>query len=79
MLRQRFGKSGVQLHAYANGYDPAPVHRVEDLPPPKSIGNSATAPRDLICEAVRARRCCRFPRAWVRVCGWRGISAARWS
>ena len=28
-----------------------PVHRVEDLPPPKSIGNSATAPRDLICEA----------------------------
>ena len=42
---------GVQLHAYANGYDPAPVHRVEDLPPPKSIGNSATAPRDLICEA----------------------------
>ena len=51
MLRQRFGKSGVQLHAYANGYDPAPVHRVEDLPPPKSIGNSATAPRDLICEA----------------------------
>lgn len=31
--------------------DPAPVHRVEDLPPPKSIGNSATAPRDLICEA----------------------------
>ena len=51
MLRQRFGESGVQLHAYANGYDPAPVHRVEDLPPPKSIGNSATAPRDLICEA----------------------------
>lgn len=27
------------------------MHRVEDLPPPKSIGNSATAPRDLICEA----------------------------
>ena len=27
------------------------VHRIEDLPPPKSIGNSATAPRDLICEA----------------------------
>ena len=36
---------------YANGYDPTPVHRIEDLPPPKSIGNSATAPRDLICEA----------------------------
>ena len=28
-----------------------PVHRIADLPPPKSIGNSATAPRDLICEA----------------------------
>ena len=42
---------GRLLHAYANGYDPAPVHRIADLPPPKSIGNSATAPRDLICEA----------------------------
>ena len=51
MLEQRLGKGGRLLHAYANGYDPTPVHRIEDLPPPKSIGNSATAPRDLICEA----------------------------
>ena len=51
VLEQRLGKGGRLLHAYANGYDPTPVHRVEDLPPPKSIGNSATAPRDLICEA----------------------------
>ena len=51
VLEQRLGKGGRLLHAYANGYDPTPVHRIEDLPPPKSIGNSATAPRDLICEA----------------------------
>ena len=51
VLEQRLGKGGRLLHAYANGYDPAPVHRIADLPPPKSIGNSATAPRDLICEA----------------------------
>ena len=51
VLEQRLGKGGRLLHAYANGYDPAPVHCIADLPPPKSIGNSATAPRDLICEA----------------------------
>lgn len=38
VLEQRLGKGGRLLHAYANGYDPTPVHRIEDLPPPKSIG-----------------------------------------
>lgn len=51
VLEQQPGQGRRLLHAYANGYDPAPVHRIADLPPPKSIGNSATAPRDLICEA----------------------------
>lgn len=50
VLMQRFGKNGGVLHAYANGIDPSVVRRAGELPPPKSIGNSATAPRDLICE-----------------------------
>lgn len=50
VLVQRFGKNGAVLHAYANGIDPSAVRRAGELPPPKSIGNSATAPRDLICE-----------------------------
>ena len=28
---------------------------------------------------MRARRSCRWRKAWARACGWRGISAARWS
>lgn len=50
VLTRRFGKNGRVLHAYANGVDPSAVRRAGELPPPKSIGNSATAPRDLICE-----------------------------
>lgn len=50
VLMQRLGKNGGVLHAYANGIDPSVVRRAGELPPPKSIGNSATAPRDLICE-----------------------------
>ena len=56
VLEQRLGKGGRLLHAYANGYDPAPVHCIADLPPPKSIGNSATAPRTCICLADAARQ-----------------------
>lgn len=55
VLIQRLGKNGGVLHAYANGIDPSVVRRAGELPPPKSIGNSATAPRDLVCEEdVRA-------------------------
>ena len=46
-LQRRLGKSGFTLHAYANGLDRSPVLRVEDFPPPKSIGNSTTTARDL--------------------------------
>ena len=28
---------------------------------------------------MRAQRSCRWRKAWARACGWRGISAARWS
>ncbi len=50
LLRRRLGKAGPTLHAWANGLDQSPVRREEEFPPPKSIGNSTTAPRDLLCE-----------------------------
>lgn len=46
-LRLRLGKAGTLLHAYANGYDCAPVRRAGDNPPPKSVGNGTTPPRDM--------------------------------
>ncbi len=54
-LRLRMGKSGLTLYRYANGWDESPVRRFDCAPPPKSIGNSTTPPRDLLNEAdVRA-------------------------
>ncbi len=50
-LRLRMGKSGLMLYRYANGWDESPVRRFDRVPPPKSIGNSTTPPRDLLCEA----------------------------
>lgn len=47
-LQRWFGKVGVMLHSYANGYDLSPVINGELLPPVKSISNSTTAPRDLV-------------------------------
>lgn len=46
ILRARFGKGGVMLHIYANGLDSSKVRRVGESPPPKSIGNGTTMPRD---------------------------------
>ena len=49
-LRARLGKMGLMLWAWANGHDTAPVlpsHQGYDM---KSIGNSTTAPRDLVTE-----------------------------
>ena len=55
MLRLRMGKAGITLYRYANGWDDSPVRRFDCLPPVKSIGNSTTPPRDLVCDAdVRA-------------------------
>ncbi|MCF0137115.1 MAG: DNA polymerase IV [Oscillospiraceae bacterium] len=47
LLRARFGKNGELLYAYANGLDSAPVRRIGEAPPPKSIGNSTTMPADV--------------------------------
>lgn len=47
ILRARFGKCGIMLHTYANGLDSSRVRRVGEVPPPKSLGNSTTLPRDV--------------------------------
>ncbi|MBQ4156343.1 MAG: DNA polymerase IV [Clostridia bacterium] len=48
LLQKWFGKIGIMLHSYANGYDLTPVYKKSQLPDIKSIGNSTTTPRDLV-------------------------------
>ena len=50
LLKSWFGKNGLVLHAFANGEDLAPVALSGSEPPVKSVGNSHTAPRDLITD-----------------------------
>ena len=50
LLKCLFGKNGLSLYEAANGRDISPVSLYGSSPPPKSIGNSTTPPRDLICE-----------------------------
>lgn len=47
ILKSALGKSGLMLYAYANGLDLSPVRRIGEAPPPKSIGNSTTPPKDI--------------------------------
>ncbi len=66
-LYSLLGKNGIMLHRFANGQDHSGVRRYYAVPPMKSIGNSTTAPRDLLneddvkitlialCESVGAR------------------------
>lgn len=49
-LRLRLGKPGLALHRCANGRDDSPVRAAYDVPPVKSVGNSTTPPRDMVCE-----------------------------
>lgn len=51
ILGQALGKAGYMLYAFANGMDNSPVRRVGDVPPVKSIGNSTTPARDMICDS----------------------------
>ena len=46
-LTQRLGKMGIVLHTFANGRDTSPVQPTGHIPGVKSVGNSATTPRDL--------------------------------
>ena len=50
VLVRRLGKMGLVLRTFANGQDPSPVQRSDHIPNIKSVGNSATTPRDLVCE-----------------------------
>ena len=49
-LQRLFGKVGCVLHAFANGLDESPVARQGQESVIKSIGNSTTTPRDLVCD-----------------------------
>lgn len=48
-LKQLLGKWGEYLYVFANGQDTTPVSRAGDENIIKSIGNSTTTPRDLVC------------------------------
>lgn len=50
LLKCLLGKNGLSLYEAANGRDVSPVSLYGSSPPPKSIGNSTTPPRDLISE-----------------------------
>jgi len=50
LLHNLFGKVGDVLHAFANGFDDSPVMQMDEESLIKSIGNSTTTPRDLICD-----------------------------
>lgn len=48
VLVGKLGKMGAVLHAFANGKDISPVQRTDYVRAIKSVGNSATTPRDLV-------------------------------
>jgi DNA polymerase-4 len=50
VLRNLFGKVGDVLHTFANGLDDSPVMQMDEASLIKSIGNSTTTPRDLVCD-----------------------------
>ena len=50
LLVRRLGKMGAVLSMFANGRDNSPVCRSDHIQNIKSVGNSATTPRDLICD-----------------------------
>ena len=49
-LTNLLGKWGGVLRGFANGWDTSPVSRFNNESPIKSIGNSLTTPRDLVCD-----------------------------
>ena len=48
LLTGRLGKMGMILSVFANGHDATPVQRTDFITAIKSVGNSATTPRDLV-------------------------------
>lgn len=67
VLKSLFGKNGEMLHSFANGTECSPVRHKDEISEVKSVGNSTTAPRDLVndedvktvfrvlCESVSTR------------------------
>ncbi len=51
LLVNKFGKNGLLLSRYARGEDTSGVCHATYSPPPKSIGNSRTFPKDLSTES----------------------------
>lgn len=49
LLHGLFGKVGDVLYTFANGLDDSPVMQMDEESLIKSVGNSTTTPRDLIC------------------------------
>jgi len=47
-LHQRLGKMGLILSTFAKGLDVSPVLKTDHISAIKSVGNSATTPRDLV-------------------------------
>ena len=50
-LTRKLGKMGTVLQTFALGLDPSPVQKSSHIPNIKSVGNSATAPRDMTCDS----------------------------
>lgn len=50
VLKSLFGKNGEMLHSFANGTECSPVRHKDEISNVKSVGNSTTAPRDLVNE-----------------------------
>lgn len=48
VLKSLFGKNGEMLHSFANGTECSPVRHKDEISEVKSVGNSTTAPRDLV-------------------------------
>lgn len=49
-LSRRLGKMGLVLSTFAKGLDTTPVLKTDHVRGIKSVGNSATTPRDLLCD-----------------------------
>ena len=50
-LIRKLGKMGMVLQTFALGLDPSPVRKSGHIPNIKSVGNSATTPRDMTCDS----------------------------
>ena len=50
-LTRKLGKMGTVLQTFALGLDPSPVQKSSHIPNIKSVGNSATTPRDMTCDS----------------------------